>query len=158
MRITTYYGDRAALLPLFALADDSQAQISAYMSCGEILVACDAGMIIGHLQIIETERPVVFEIKSMAVSEMRRGEGVGRGLVQAAIGCCRARNGRRLIVSTAAAATDNLRFYQRQGFRMHRIVRDAFGPSTGYAEGTLVHGIVLRDQVFLDLELNCPAE
>jgi GNAT superfamily N-acetyltransferase len=158
MRIKIFHGDRVKLMALFALGDVSQAQISTYISCGEILAAWDGGTIIGHLQIIETGNPDAFEIKSMAVSEARQGEGVGRVLVQAAIAYCRARKGRRLIVSTAAAATGNLRFYQRQGFRMHRIVRDAFGPSTGYAEGTLVDGIPLRDQVFLDLEVHCPAE
>jgi hypothetical protein len=33
---------------------------------------------------------------------------------------------------------------------MYRIVRDAFGPSTGYTEGAPVDGIPLRDQVFLE--------
>ena len=91
----------------------------------------------------------------MAVIEARQGQGIGRALVEAAIARCRQRNARKLIVSTAAAATGNLRFYQRQGFRMHRIVRDAFGPATGYATGTLVDGIPLRDQVFLELDLRC---
>jgi len=72
--------------------------------------------------------------------------------VEAAIARCRQRNGCKLIVSTAASDTGNLRFYQRQGFRMYRIVRDAFGPATGYAAGTLVDGIPLRDQVFLELD------
>ncbi len=158
MRIETFHGDRALLRTLFALADDSPSQISSYISCGEILAAWDDGTIIGHVQIVATGEPGTFEIKSMAVSEVRQGEGVGRSLVQAAIAYCRAQNVHRLIVSTAAADTGNLRFYQRQCFRMHRIVRNAFGPSTGYAAGTLVDGIPLRDQVFLDLEFNRAAE
>jgi hypothetical protein len=58
-----------------------------------------------------------------------------------------------------AVAGDNgatweiLRFYQRCGFRMSRIVRDAFGPHTGYPEPIVVDGIVLRDQVWFDVEL-----
>jgi ribosomal protein S18 acetylase RimI-like enzyme len=88
----------------------------------------------------------------MAVTETGQGEGIGRGLVEAAVVRCRNRNGQRLIVSTATADIRNLRFYQRQGFRMYRVVQDAFGPSTGYAEGALVDGIPLRDQVFLKLD------
>jgi len=57
----------------------------------------------------------------------------------------------RLIVSTNAA--DNLRFYQRRGFRMSGIVRDAFAPSKGYPEGAMGGDIPLRDQVLLDLDL-----
>ena len=71
------------------------------------------------------------ELKSMALREKRQREGIGQQLVEAAIAYCRARNSHRLIVSTAAADIANLRFYQRQGFRMYKIVRDAFGPSTG---------------------------
>ena len=148
MHIDHYDDDRNLLLPLFALADDSQAQIAAYITRGEVLVAHDGDLLVGHLQILETEDASVFELKTMAVTEKRQREGIRQHLVRAAIAYCRARNNHRLIVSTAAADIANLRFYQRQGFRMYKIVRDAFGPSTGYPEGTLVDGIPLRDRVF----------
>ena len=157
MHIEGYHADRSALLPLFELADDSPVQIRSYISLGEVLVARDGDAIIGHLQLIETESAGIFELKSMAVVETRQGEGVGRRLVEAAVVRCHTRNGHRLIVSTATADTGNLRFYQRQGFRMYRIVPDAFGPLTGYAEGTLVDGIPLRDQMFLGLDLRSGA-
>jgi ribosomal protein S18 acetylase RimI-like enzyme len=153
MPIFRYDDDRALLLPLFTLADDSPTQVAAYISHGEVLVARDGKQIIGHLQIIETVEAGELELKSMAVVENRQREGIGRNLVEAAIADCRARNGRRLIVSTAAADTGSLHFYQRQGFRMSRIVRDAFTPSTGYEDGAIINGIPLRDQVFLDLDL-----
>jgi GNAT superfamily N-acetyltransferase len=123
------------------------------MSLGEILVVREDDQIIAHLQLLETESAGVFELKSMAVSEAHQGRGVGRGLVEAAAARCRARRGHRLIVSTATADIGNLRFYQRLGFRMYRIVRDAFGPLRGYPEAMQVDGIPLRDQVFLDREL-----
>ena len=47
----------------------------------------------------------------------------------------------RLLVATAAADLDNLRFYQRLGFRMLRIERDAFTPGFGYPEGLTVGGV-----------------
>ncbi len=153
MHIDIYRADRAALLPLFALADDSQAQIAAYISLGEVLVARDDDNIVGHAQILDTGDAGVFELKSLAVNEARQGEGVGRSLVAATIAYCRDRGGHRLTVATAAAAVGSLRFYQRQGFRMYRVVQDAFGPSTGYAEGVLIDGIPLRDQVILELRL-----
>jgi len=153
MHIDRYHDDRNLLLPFFALADDSQAQIATYITRGEVLVAHDGDLLVGHLQIIDTEDASVFELKSMAVTEKRQREGIGQHLVRAAIACCRARNGHRLIVSTATADIANLRFYQRQGFRMYKIVRDAFVPSAGYPEGTLVDGIPLRDRVLFDLDL-----
>jgi GNAT superfamily N-acetyltransferase len=83
----------------------------------------------------------------MAVSEPHQGRGIGRSLVAAAIVHCRGRGGHRLIVSTATADIGNLRFYQRLGFRMYKIVRDAFSQLRGYPEAMLVDGIPLRDQV-----------
>ncbi|WP_421916985.1 GNAT family N-acetyltransferase [Mesorhizobium sp.] len=153
MHIETYQADRGALLPLFTLADDSAAQIAGYIALGEVLVAREADAIVGHVQVIAAEGAGVFELKSMAVDAARQGEGIGRALVEAAVAFCRERGGRRLVVSTAAADTGNLRFYQKQGFRMERIVRDAFGLATGYAEGLFVDGIPLLDQVFLDRDL-----
>ncbi len=153
MHIDRYEEDRNRLLPLFTLADDSPASIATYIFRGEVLVARDGDLVIGHLQILRTSEVGVFELKSMAVTEARQREGVGQSLVGAAIAYCRACKGHSLIVSTAAADIDNLRFYQRRGFRMSVIVRDAFAPSKGYPEGAMVGGIPLRDQVFFDLDL-----
>ncbi|MBS0408672.1 MAG: GNAT family N-acetyltransferase [Proteobacteria bacterium] len=151
MDIEIYTGDRAALLPLFALADDSPSAVAAYMPLGEVLVARDGAVVVGHAQIVATAETDTLELKSLAVLEPRQSQGVGRDLVAATAARCRDRGARRLIVSTAAAGIGTLRFYQRQGFRMERIVRDAFGPHTGYPEGLMVDGIPLRDQVFLDM-------
>ena len=60
---------------------------------------------------------------------------------------------RVLHVSTAAASAANLRFYQRRGFRMRAVERDAFTADTGYPPGIVVEGIPLRDRVWLDMEL-----
>ncbi|MEO8320227.1 MAG: GNAT family N-acetyltransferase [Bradyrhizobium sp.] len=153
MDIETHHGDRLVLQHLFALADDSETQIASYIALGEVLVACDGDGIIGHLQILEAGEAGAYELKSMAVDLSRQREGIGCSLVAAAVTLCRSRHGRRLIVSTAAADIGNLRFYQRQGFRMYRVVQDAFRPDTGYPDGIMIDGIALRDQVFLELTL-----
>jgi hypothetical protein len=59
----------------------------------------------------------------------------------------------RIVVSTASADVGNLRFYQRCGFRMSRIQRDAFTPATGYPDPIVIDGIALCDQVWLDQQL-----
>jgi hypothetical protein len=71
-------------------------------------------------------------------------------LVRAAVALVAAEGGTELVVATAAASTGNLRFYQRQGFRMRSVERDAFTPATGYPDGLTVEGIELRDRVWLD--------
>ena len=151
--IDAFGGDRETLRPLFRMADDSEQEIDRYLLDGEILTAVDGGAVVGHLQLVNAGPDGVVELTSMAVIETRRGHGVGRALVEEAVRRSRSRGARRLVVATAAADTGNLRFYQRMNFRMVRIERDAFGPEAGYAEGTLIDGIPLRDRVWLERAL-----
>jgi GNAT superfamily N-acetyltransferase len=86
----------------------------------------------------------------MAVLDSHQRRGVGAALVRAAIERARAEGRSRLVVATAAADIGNLRFYQRLGFRMRSVERDAFTPATGYPEPIDIDGIPLRDRVWLD--------
>jgi GNAT superfamily N-acetyltransferase len=155
--IRPYDGDRALLRPLFQLADDSEQQIDASLPLGEVLVAEENGELIGQAQLV-ADGEHAFELTSLAVVESRRGTGIGRQLVEAAIQHCRRHAAVRLLVATAAADIGNLRFYQRQGFRMLRIERDAFDARSGYADGIVIDGIPLRDRVWFDQELSSTPE
>jgi GNAT superfamily N-acetyltransferase len=64
----------------------------------------------------------------------RQGRGIGRALVEASLAQARHRGCARVCVATATADVANLRFYQRLGFRMTRVERDAFVPATGYPD------------------------
>jgi GNAT superfamily N-acetyltransferase len=153
VRIETYGGPRGQLRALFELAEDSAAELDSYIDAGRVLVATSDGEIIGHLQLTGTGDPRQVEIKNMAVRETRQGRGVGRLLVQAAVDLAAAEAVTTILVATAAADIGNLRFYQRQGFRMRSVERDAFTPATGYPPGLLIDGIELRDRVWLDREV-----
>lgn len=148
--ISIHAGSREVLASLFAEADDSPSEIASYRDLGEVLVATEEGRIIGHAQIVPSEKEGVFELKSLAVSEDRRSQGVGAALVQAALAHCRANGARSIFVATAAASVGALKFYQRQGFRMQRIIRDFYSPSRGYRP-LEINGIKLLDEVILDL-------
>jgi ribosomal protein S18 acetylase RimI-like enzyme len=89
----------------------------------------------------------------MAVAAAYRGRGIGRRLIDAAISRARAKDHRSVAVSTAAADVGNLRFYQRQDFRVRSVERDAFTPAAGYPAGMRVDGVELRDRVWLDRSL-----
>jgi len=151
IRVEEYAGPRAGLRSLFELAEDSSDELDAYIDAGRVLVAIRADEIVGHLQIMETRERAEAEIKNMAVLRSHQGIGVGRALVEAAVALARDEARSTLIVATAAADTGNLRFYQRQGFRMRSIERDAFTEATGYEARLQVDGIELRDRVWLDL-------
>ena len=150
VRIETYGGPRDDLRALFELAEDSAAELDSYIDVGRVLVATSDGEIIGHLQLTGTDDPRQVEIKNMAVREACQGQGVGRLLIQAAVDLVVAEAVTTILVATASADIGNLRFYQRQGFRMRSVERDAFTPATGYPPGLLIDGIELRDRVWLD--------
>jgi GNAT superfamily N-acetyltransferase len=150
VRIEIYTGSRADLRPLFEMAEDSRAQLNSYIDAGRVLVAVTQRQVIGHLQLVDTDDPSQVEIKNMAVDEARQGQGVGRLLIQAAGRLLAAESVKTLLVATAAADIGNLRFYQRQGFRLRWVERDAFTPATGYPCDLRIAGIELRDRVWLD--------
>jgi GNAT superfamily N-acetyltransferase len=148
--IAWYTGERARLRGLFELAEDSPERLEAAIGQGRVLVATEDGELVGFLQLVAGDE---VELTAMAVAEDRQGTGIGRALVARAVEECRAQGFATLLVATAAAGTGTLRFYQRQGFRMLRIERDAFMPSDGYPEGITIDGIPLRDRVWLSMEL-----
>jgi GNAT superfamily N-acetyltransferase len=150
--IGPFAGDRSRLDALFALADDSPVAVEYYRELGTLLVARDGGAVVGLALLVphDAERS---ELKALAVDPARQGEGLGKRLVEAAVQTARREGARFLDVSTAAADVCNLRFYQRTGFRMKHICRDAFTPATGYPDPIEIDGVLLRDQVLFDQEL-----
>jgi GNAT superfamily N-acetyltransferase len=153
VHIELYDGPREELRSLFELAEDSAAALASYFHEGRVLVAREQHQIVGHLQLVDTGSDGVVELKSMAVRTDRQGRGIGAALVQAAVTLTAGESMSMMVVSTAAESTGNLRFYQRQGFRLRSVDRDAFTPATGYADGVLIDGIPLRDRVWLDRPL-----
>jgi GNAT superfamily N-acetyltransferase len=153
VEVREYTGPRSGLRHLFELAEDSSTELDSYIEEGRVLVAAEGDRILGHLQLTETAHPGQVEIKNMAVDAVHQRRGIGRALVEAAISLARDEGRSAIVVATATADTGNLRFYQRLGFRMLSIERDAFTADTGYEDGLESDGLALRDRVWLDLEL-----
>jgi GNAT superfamily N-acetyltransferase len=152
MQLRWYDDDRMRIRHLFELADDSELQVSSYINEGRVLVAWDGDQPVAHLQLIPTTADEI-ELKSLAVVPERQHGGVGRMLIDAAVDAAKADGYARMTVSTGGADTGNLRFYQRCGFRLLSVERDAFTPETGYPEQMFIDGIELRDRVWLDRPL-----
>ena len=149
-------GSREEIRPLFELAEDSKAQLDEYLDQGRVLVATRGSAIIGHLQLVPTTQSGQIELKNMAVVPEHQGSGIGRALVTRAVSRTAADGWSRMLVGTAAADIGNLRFYQRLGFRMVSIDRDAFTAATGYPDPMVIDGIALRDRVWLERNLHVP--
>jgi ribosomal protein S18 acetylase RimI-like enzyme len=118
------------------------------------LVALEGDAVVGHLQLTPTGDPAEAQVKNTAVDPAHQGRGIGRALMAAAVEVARDDGRSTLVVATAAADTGNLRFYQRLGFRLRSVDRDAFTPATGYEPGLLIDGVELRDRVWLDRKLD----
>ena len=79
-----------------------------------------------------------------------QGRGIGAALVRAALNRAFSAGASRVLVATATADIDNLRFYQSLGFRMDRVERDAFSVDRGYPR-LEVDGIAVRDRVWFSI-------
>jgi N-acetylglutamate synthase-like GNAT family acetyltransferase len=156
--ILWHEGPRAPLRHLFELADDSSTQIDSYIDLGRILVARNArGEILGHLQLIPTASADTIELKSIAVREDHQRTGVGRRLVNRALAICREEGVQTVTVTTATADLDNVRFYQRCGFRATTIEQDVFTEAKGYPPQLEANGIPVRDSITFTLLLDAAA-
>jgi len=144
---------RDGLLPLFALADDSDAQVRSYYQRGELFVLSNGasnplGMV---LTVPRLDGSV--ELKAMAVRSELQGLGVGRRLLALALDeLCRSGT-RRVVLGTAASGVRQLAFYQKAGFRPLKIERDFFSEARGYPSGLSENGIAVRDMVWMDREI-----
>jgi GNAT superfamily N-acetyltransferase len=148
--IEEYDGAHRDLEWSFRLAEDSDQQLDSYIDLGRMWVARSfAGEVVGHLQAVRREEGL-WEVVNTAVAEQARGQGVGRALLERAVVEARAEGAERVILATATADVGNLRFYQRCGFRMTRVVQDAFGAEQGYPPGIVIEGIPMRDQVWFE--------
>jgi GNAT superfamily N-acetyltransferase len=148
--IEQHTGSHRDLAWSFRQAEDSQELLDAYIDLGQLWVARSAGgEVIGHLQVVPRDEEV-WEVTNTAVVESHRGRGTGRALLERAVEVARAAGARRLVLATGAADVGNLRFYQRCGFRMTRVVQDVFTPDNGYPPGLEIDGIPLLDQVWFE--------
>jgi ribosomal protein S18 acetylase RimI-like enzyme len=152
LEISIHHGPRDEFAPLFAEADDSEQEIAGYRDLGDLLIARDGDAVVGLALVVETDERGTFELKSLAVDEGWRSRGVGAALVKAVAQHCLHRAGRLLLVATAAASIRALQFYQRQGFRFRRIIRDFYGADRGYRPLEL-NGIPLLDEIIFDLPI-----
>ena len=151
LTIQRFVGPRSQIRVFFELADDSRREIDAYIDAGEVLVARRRDEVVGHVLFISYG--VQWEIKSIAVEPQHQREGIGTALVRSVLQRAELEGCIQVVVGTAAADIGNLRFYQRLGFRMDRVERDAFCSDRGYTF-LEVDGIQVRDRVWLSVDVS----
>lgn len=143
IHIQIHQGDRADLLPLFRIADESESEILSYYQLGDVLVALEDDMVVGMAQ-VEKDGSAV-QIISLAVLARCQGQGIGCRLIEEAANYCKLNGVGRLIVCTGAWEAQNIAFYMKRGFRLFHVERGFFRPEKGYAE--------LGDQVQFEINV-----
>jgi ribosomal protein S18 acetylase RimI-like enzyme len=153
LRIVLSGEEREAYWPLLLLADESEPQVRSYYQAGDLYVLTGAdGVPLGIVLVLPLVTEQEVELKAVAVTPERHGQGVGRRMLRQVLADLRTRGARRAIVGTGNSGIGQLAFYQKAGFRLWRIERDFFSPERGYPEGIEENGIPLRDMVWFDLE------
>jgi GNAT superfamily N-acetyltransferase len=97
------------------------------------------------------------ECEVLTLHADRRHHGVGTALIEAAKAVARGAGCTRLWLITTNDNVDALRFYQRRGFRLAKLHAGAVDYSRARLKPEIPHagdhGIPLRDELELDLEL-----
>jgi len=89
---------------------------------GTIFFALLGDEVVGTCALLQ-ESPGVFELTKMAVTERHQGLGIGRKLLDAAIGEFRARAGHELFLESNSKLEPALRLYASMGFELQPSVR-----------------------------------
>ena len=135
---------------LLLLADPSREMVDDYVGRGDCYLAYADGELVGEFVLVATH-PRTLEIVNIAVRESWQGQGIGKALVLKAIETARASGAAALEIGTANSSFDQLRLYQRCGFRMVGVDADFF--VRHYPEPIYENGLRATDMVRLRIEL-----
>jgi len=142
--------DAEAFMGLLLLADPSVGLIMEYLADGTLFSARWDGVVVVVFVLLPLD-DARWELKNIAVAPEWQKKGVGKALLYAAIAEARRAGVVQLDVGTGNSSLDQLAFYQKAGFRMHRIARNYF--TLNYPEPIFENGIQCRDMVVLTFGL-----
>jgi len=95
--IERHDGERDELLWSFRLAEDSETVLAGYLDRGRVWVARDTdGRVVGHIQAAPDGNR--WEVLNTAVAEDRRGQGIGRRLLEGVLAEARAAGSSGLVL------------------------------------------------------------
>ncbi len=140
--------NRKQYLPLLLLADEQEDMIDRYIGRGRMFVLEEDGQAAAEI-LITDEGDGIAEIKSLAVTPDRQGEGLGRVMIEYAAGLCR---GEFSVLQVGTGDSPlTLPFYEHCGFTRHHVLKNFF--TDNYDHPIFEGGKQLRDMVFLRKDL-----
>jgi ribosomal protein S18 acetylase RimI-like enzyme len=108
----------------------------------DVLVAEAGGAVVGYVHLgaptpVPSNRHVLM-VRGLAVHPARRGEGIGRGLVDAAVAEARARGARRLTLRVLHPNAAARALYEAAGFVVEGVLREEFHLDGRYVDDVLM--------------------
>jgi ribosomal protein S18 acetylase RimI-like enzyme len=135
---------------LLLQADETREGIDAYLFDSEVFVVRVVGHDepVGVVCLLPVDAASV-ELINIAVDEPFRGEGIGSAMIEEAARIATSQGFREIIVGTGTedCAPDQIRFYERVGFRKSGVRKDYFVEK--YSEPIYENGVQLRDMQVL---------
>lgn len=135
---------------LLLLADPSKELIDDYLDRGICYLAFIGEELVGEFVLIHTH-PRTLEIVNIAVKEDYQGRGIGKRLLQHAIDAAEKKKAHAIEIGTGNSSMQQLRLYQKTGFRIVGIDHDFF--IRNYEEEIFEDGIPCRDMIRLRKDL-----
>lgn len=135
---------------LLLLADPSRELVEEYIRRGYCYLAYRESELVGEFVLIDTH-PQTIEIVNIAVKEEYQGQGIGRALILRAIEEGKKLKARIIEIGTGNSSMNQLKLYQRCGFRIFGIDSDFF--TRNYDEEIYENGIQCKDMIRLRMEL-----
>ncbi|MGB2579606.1 aminoglycoside 6'-N-acetyltransferase I [Elusimicrobium simillimum] len=139
--IKKWTGNIEELWPLLLSADPEKAAVNKYLPRSDVFVLEHYNKPIGVMCV--TKESDGFEIKNLAVLDTYRGRGYGKKLVWHAACYARELGAVKLSVGTAITSGGNLTFYEKQGFKPGRIIKDFFVKN--YKKPIIENGELCKD-------------
>ncbi|MBW3138562.1 GNAT family N-acetyltransferase [Ferrimonas balearica] len=136
-------------IDLLLEADPDIRQVERYLNAGLGFAAELDGKVVGVAVVVLGEGGEA-ELMNIAIEPARQATGLGSQLLAYVIEQARAQGIRQLGLGTGTFG-HQLRFYQRQGFRVVAVERDHF--LTHYPEPIFEDGIQHKDRLWLELTL-----
>lgn len=151
MKITIkqLFSDKEAPMELLLLGDPSEEMINRYLHKSKIFIAKDEDEVLGALALkVQGDEA---EIMNVAVDEKWQGHGIGSKLINHAIQFSRDSKVSKLLMGTAETSEDQLRLYQKLGFRKIGRINNFF--IDHYDEPIYENGKQARDMIRLEMSL-----
>ncbi|MFS0690697.1 GNAT family N-acetyltransferase [Sporosarcina sp. 179-K 8C2 HS] len=150
MKIRRLQLDEMPPYDLLLLADPSRELVETYISEGECYVAEENDNILGVFVIVPLTKETM-EIKNIAVCEDKHGQGIGKKLLQEAIGVAKSNGYDNVEIGTGNSSIGQLALYQKCGFSISGVIKDFF--IHHYDEVIMENGIQCKDMIRLRLEI-----